>query len=782
MQSSRADDTDPDELLRLAILVEDTDSSFQELRYHPLQLLAWFSPPPPRVESRSTVLAVGKLSTLGTFDHVHEYDGKKGVPLKSTDSQRWQFRHVATVSFSDMGGGRETALMTLNLQARTLERHTGLTRATSPSLLVASSAFLKAYGFFNMELVWVELETALPLSHVILGPRPARGGLLLTADLIEQAMQQLFKMMQEGAVLFRQDMTFSLPATFTLETGEQRHETMEFAVLECSPVLQGQLTENTKVVVVPQEEDEEEGEEEAVSFHLSRRHPFLSQASSEDAELLTSYETKPRSSSVLSAQSASDFHNEEEVVEPCLEVVSVPHLHLHRHYVLLPRAFAEPHELFQFQTVLLVAEQGETGWDGRRTTLPGSTGLDSLVFSTNRKLDRREVSGTHHAIVLWFDGQAELERYVLTSSLGAVFEEKALEVGYVHPFLLYALFHETLSPHRRYSISIKVCVCVCVCTPLCCQLTCTPPSTLSHSASPIFSSLSPSLPHPFSFTLLSPLTFLASSFLFHSSISSPLPFSFTLLSPLTFLASSFLFHSSISSHLPCLILSLSLFYLLSPSLPHPFSFILLFPLPFLASSFLFHSSISSHLPCLILFLSSFSSLSPSLPHPFSFILSLSSFSSLSPSLPHPFSFTLLSPLTFLASSFLFHPSLPSPLPCLILSLSFFYLLSPSLPHPFSFILLSPLTFLASSFLFHSSISSPLPCLILYLSLFYLLSPSLPHPLSFTLLSPLPFLASSFIFHSSISSHLPCLILYLSAFSFNIFSPPLIFHFPLFFPF
>ena len=611
MQASRTDDADPDELWRLAILVEDTEGSFQELRHHPLRLLAWFSPPPPRVEGRSTVLAVGKLSTLGTFDHVHDYEAKKGVPLKSTDSQRWQFRHVATVSFNDMGSGREAALVTLNLQARALERHTGLTRAISPSLLVASRAFLEAYGFSNMELVWVQLETALPLSHIILGPRPARGGLPLTADLIEQTMQRLFERMQEGAIFFRQDATFSLPATFTLKSGEQRHETVEFVVLECSPVLQGQLTENTEVAVVPQEEDgedegeEEEEEEEVVSLHLPRRLPFLSQTSSEEAELLASCETKQRSSSVLSAQSASDFRNEEEVVEPCLEVVSVPHLHLHRHYVLLPRTFAESHELFQFQTVLLVAEQEETGDDGRRTTLAGSTGLESLVFSTNRKLDGREVVGTHHAIVLWFDGQTELEKYVLPSSLGAVFEEKALEVGYVHPFLLYALFHETLSPHRRYFISIKVCVGVCVGVGVCvCVCVCVDvftPSLLSACStltlplpSPALSIFSPSLPtlpssclllsysfYPLSSSLSSLhcfifcfilslyvlhlffplLTFCFPSFLpFSFCFPSFLPFSFCFQS---FLPFSFCFPSFLSfSHppFPFLVLSLSFFF------------------------------------------------------------------------------------------------------------------------------------------------------------------------------------------------------------------------------
>ncbi len=492
MQATSKDCAAPNELWRLGMLVVDADDNFQELRHHPLRLLAWFTPPS---QQGGTALAVGKLSLLDTFDHVHEYEAKKGVrvPLRASSTQRCRYPHVAVVPFKDMGNGKEAALMTLDLQPPALERHTGLTRPTSPAILVASKTFLTSYGFSSSELVWVQAFVPLPLDRVVLSTRPGREGLSLTPNLVEQAMQHLFQRMKEGPVLFRQGTAFSFPASFFLGKSEQqRHEVAAFTVLECSPVMQGQLTEQTVVAVLPEEEAEEEGEgdeeeevvvEEEVDMglpmslppSLPRKSCMSSLSSSEEVSLeagmVDSWESKPRSGSVISNRSASDFRNEEEISDPMLEVVTHADIKLHKHYVILPESFAREHELFQYQTVLLVAEE---------TRQDSPAGLVSFVLSTRRKKygDER-AEGSHGAIVLWYDDQAELEQYVPPPFLGYSYEREALQAAYVHPFLLYSLFHETLSPTRKYFISIKV---------------------LSSSPLPL-PSPPPPLPHPFLYCL-----------------------------------------------------------------------------------------------------------------------------------------------------------------------------------------------------------------------------------------------------------------------------------------
>jgi hypothetical protein len=130
---------------------------------------------------------------------------------------------------------------------------------------------------------------------------------------------------------------------------------------------------------------------------------------------------------------------------PSLEVATHPHIKLHRHYIILPKKFACTNDLFQYQTVMLETERSGCG-----------AGLLDLVLPTRpRSEGRSQVEGTHAAIVMWYDGQAELERYLPPPYPGYQYLEEALQCAYVHPHLLYSLFPETLSPSRRYHISVK---------------------------------------------------------------------------------------------------------------------------------------------------------------------------------------------------------------------------------------------------------------------------------------------------------------------------------------
>ena len=454
-----------DGLWRLGILVEDTKlkSTFQDLRSSPMGLLVWFSPPHPRPLSDSAALAMSKLSLLNTFDNVHEYQAKKGVQLRAASTAHCRSPLVTLASFRCMDSGRETVLMNLDTESQSLERNTGLSRPTTPAILVASRSFLTSQGYSHLELVWTQLFSPLPLAGVILSGGPGSQTVPLTPAIVQQAMQQLSLLVDSETIILRQGTTFSLPGLFSLGGLEKRHVTVVFSVLECSPILQGRLTRETEIAVIPQEEgaeEEEEGEKGEVvvssPLSMSQKNQSLSMSitssSSEpyhDASIEESWESKRRSKFVLSSSSASDFSNEEEPPsDPRLEVATHPGIKLHRHYIIIPKVFATEHNLIQYETVLLVAEKARRG---------RSVGLADVVVSTRpRGEGQGQAEGSHAAVLMWYNGQSELERYLPPPYPGYLFEEEALQCAYVHPHLLYSLFHETLSPTRRYLISVKV--------------------------------------------------------------------------------------------------------------------------------------------------------------------------------------------------------------------------------------------------------------------------------------------------------------------------------------
>ena len=435
-----------DGLWRLGILVENTklENSFQDLRSNPMRLLAWFTAPPPGPASGGAALAMCKLSVFETFDNVHEYQAKKGVSLRAASVRQCRYPHVTLAAHNCMTSGRETVLMNLDLDSQSLEQNTGLCTPTTPSILVASQEFLDTHGYSHMEAVWVQLFSPLPLERVILsGRQRSEETVALTPSSAGQAMQYLAQLVERETVVFRQDTHFSLPGLFSVSGSEERkHSTMELSILECHPVLQGRVTKETEIVVVPQEEEEVLHQKtQSLTTPITSSGEFCQGSSVEE-----SWETRSRSESALSNCSASDFRNEDELPsDPCLEVATCPGIKLHKHYVIVPETFAKEHDLYQYQTVLLVAE--------KRGGV--AAGLSDVVLSTRPRRDGR-AEGSNAAVMMWYDGQTELERYLPTPHPGYRYEQEALQCAYVHPHLLYSLFHETLSPTRRYYISIKV--------------------------------------------------------------------------------------------------------------------------------------------------------------------------------------------------------------------------------------------------------------------------------------------------------------------------------------
>lgn len=420
--------------------------SFEQLHSSPMRLLAWFSPPDPAPQGEETALAVAKISLLDTFDNVHEYQTKKGVQLRAASAARCCYPHVTLASYSCMEDhAREMLLMNLP-DDQSVERHTGLSRPTSPAILLASSSFLASQGYSHLELVWVKIVRPLSLERVVLSGGTG-GTFPLTPTILCDTVQQLSDLLEkETTVVLRQGTTFSLTGSFPRAGEEEkRHGEVELVVMEVGPVLQGRLTRETEVVVVPQIM----GDMSPPPLTQSGKSLSLSNLPLPLGESSGLEESGDARSFTASNYSASDFRNdddEEEVgstSDPCLEVLTHPELKLHRNYVLVPRQFAGEHELLQYQMVVLepVAQaQGQ--------------GLADMVISTHRPGE--ETDGSHAAILMWYEGQADLERYLPPPYPGYRYSREVLRSAFVHPHLMYFLFHETLSPSRRFFVTMKV--------------------------------------------------------------------------------------------------------------------------------------------------------------------------------------------------------------------------------------------------------------------------------------------------------------------------------------
>ena len=449
----REEDGGKDGIWRLAVLMDGSqlDQSFEDLSRSPLRLLAWFStgsPPPPARLGEATALAVGKISLLDTFDNIHEYQTKKGVQLRAARTTRCRYPHVTLASYHCMDAdAQEPLLMNLPDGGQCLERHTGLSRPTSPTILLASPIFLASQGYSHMELVWVQITRPLPLERVVVSG--GRGGTIpLSPIIMSEAIQQLSELVGRETVVFRQGAAFSLPGKFSRAGEEEgRHGVVELTVLESFPVLQGMLTRETEVVVLPHVEGE-------VFSSLGTSGRSLSLSNLPLGETSTLEESIETRSFTASNCSASDFRNDDDDEEeagstsdPSLELLTHPELKLHRNYVLVPRQFAQDHELLQYQMVVLEPAGGS----------PLGQGLADMVISTHPPREE-EVGQSHSAILMWYDGQSELERYLPPPYPGFTYHEAVLRSAFVHPHLMYALFSETLSPFRRYSVTMKVCV------------------------------------------------------------------------------------------------------------------------------------------------------------------------------------------------------------------------------------------------------------------------------------------------------------------------------------
>ena len=384
-------------------------------------------------------------------------------------------------------------------------------------LLFVCEEFLTNFGFFKNEVVWMRPIEPLPLERVVITPMEDADD---SVEALSEAVRQLYNQCMEGYVIANTGFQLlhqavlppSTPSTHDSEKAEipasdnkGEEEFLKtspgsssddegslpppvvYRVLETVPVLQGRVTRDTAIVVVPY--DLSNGTREEVGGALSplsaEGDDLFVEASSMPQAL---YPSLPRNRTV----SASEIQLEEgahhldmspfvEDVQPTslpvipsisvtesvssyslvIEARLAEEFTLLHHYVLLPKNLARQHNIWDLQNVLITAKQ----------VGPVARGRDSLqnaVLTINNELkplDGKDAEGPqpstftrrHLAIVRVYESENGLEEWAPRVELGYQYNKRDLCVAYLHPELMFTLFPETLSAEpRKYLIEIEV--------------------------------------------------------------------------------------------------------------------------------------------------------------------------------------------------------------------------------------------------------------------------------------------------------------------------------------
>ena len=267
---------------------------------------------------------------------------------------------------------------------------------------------MESYGFFTREQVWFRWYTPVPLQQVMVTR------VSLPEVEVESIVAQLYL---EDLLILQQGFNYAIP----IQHHKEGDDVCVVQAAHCSPVLQGQVTKDTMITVLPS---------------ASRPDAYVSR--------------KRRSFKVLRNTSNSQQESVKEEKPDCvIEAVCVPSYRLPCHYIVLPKETARKHNIFQCQNVWVEAHHP----DNRRVTKLSDV---ALPLHTDSKVGQSAAKRQHMAVVFLYEVEYELEQYVPPYLLGSEYDTDAMTVAYLHPELLFFLFPETLSTSRRYSISIQV--------------------------------------------------------------------------------------------------------------------------------------------------------------------------------------------------------------------------------------------------------------------------------------------------------------------------------------
>lgn len=416
---------------RVGILLEA--SFLAHLRKNPMKLITpVIAVVPPESTNSCGVVALCKQGLLNTYQYVNEYitPNQVGCLLHAVDGVACQFPAVLAASLSDELVDFEAVLNQLNIELQDVHLATGFPQSSEPTIILASQHFMECYGFFTREPVWFRWYDPVTLDEVMLAPvGPLAHQALVGAS---HVVSQLYSKAESENIILQQDFKFVFRTTLAFDSGPggaTQEAVLSFQVLECSPVLQGKLTKDTVITLLP-----------GILSHdsqLSRRRRSTREEGKGHAE---------------SAASASDIGlvNEEGAVTEgyVIEAVSMASFKLQSQYVVLPKETAIKHGIYHCQNVLIEAVE-ETN---RRAPASSLSDVTVPLFICSGRPGER----AHMAIAFLYEDEFELEHYVPPPSLGMDYDTAALTLAYIHPQLLFFLFPETLSPSTHYHLHIKV--------------------------------------------------------------------------------------------------------------------------------------------------------------------------------------------------------------------------------------------------------------------------------------------------------------------------------------
>ena len=362
-------------------------------------------------------------------------------------------------------------------------------------LLFACEQFLDNFGFYNKEVVWVSSIKPLPLNKVIISPTGGN----YTDDDITELITQMYNQCQLSLILANTGYQYlhqsdagicSTPESLADATEDDSSPPwmpnddcssdssivppVPYNILETTPTLQGYITTDTTIAVVPYQSPVPRYE--VVSSNSSP-------SGGDSDELFDASSTPPSylTYSRLRAISASDIQIEDSGqidMSPFVEdqsislpttIPGVPEsqsfviearlgegFQLLHHYVILPKAIARKHNIWELQNILISCSSARTN-----ATDPIMRTIITLNNELKHERDESVAIGnaTHKrlAIVRLYETADELQTLVPRVLLGHGYNQDDLNVAYLHPELLFNLFTETLSVKRRqYFVSIEV--------------------------------------------------------------------------------------------------------------------------------------------------------------------------------------------------------------------------------------------------------------------------------------------------------------------------------------
>ena len=409
---------------RVGILLEA--SYLPQLKDDPMKLIHPILEVSSESKSDCGAVALCKQGHLNTYQYVNEYvtPSPSGCTLHAVDHSNCRFPAILAAPLSDECIDFDEVFNEIGITLSKLQISTGLPHESEPTILLSSQHFLETFGFVTRESIWFRWYNPTILEQVLLAPLDG----LTHQQIISQAgdvVAQIYQKSEKESIIMHQDFKFTFTASLSSDSGNYEDSLLTFQVMECVPVLQGKITKNTVITILP-----------LSNISLPSSQHKLARDEGRD---------------LCSAASASEFHGvgKEAALSDSfvIEAVGVSPYKLQNQYIVLPKETATKHGIFHCQNVL-VEPAKLTG-----IKVPSNL-TDLTVPLSTSKQDKRET--VHMAIAFLYEDEYELERYVPPSGLGVDCDTAALTVAYVHPELLFFLFPETLSPSRHYYLNIKV--------------------------------------------------------------------------------------------------------------------------------------------------------------------------------------------------------------------------------------------------------------------------------------------------------------------------------------